>query len=287
MLAISMALVSAISWGTGDFLGGIQSRRFAVPIVLLGSSLGGLLFVGIIELGLRDSIPPIGDMWLGAIAGFISIFALAAFYRALEIGTMSIVAPISATGTAIPVIVGIIDGDDITLLAAIGLVVTVTGVMLASREQDEAAAASSVSDADHRTSILLAIVAAIGFGTIFVLIAKASTENIFWPAVALKGTTFIIMSVFMLLAWRRIPKPWPVKVEWAPLLLIGCFDVGANTTFALSSNHGQLSITAVVASMFPVTTVLLAYKFLGERLARLQLVGIVLALLGLAMLTLS
>ena len=130
-----------------------------------------------------------GDMWLGAIAGFISIFALAAFYRALEIGTMSIVAPISATGTAIPVFFGIASGDDITLLAAIGLVITVTGVMLASREQDEAAAASSVSDADHRTSILLAIVAAVGFGTIFVLIAEASTENIFWPAVALKGTT--------------------------------------------------------------------------------------------------
>jgi drug/metabolite transporter (DMT)-like permease len=200
---------------------------------------------------------------------------------------MSIVAPISATGTAIPVVFGIIDGDDITLLAGIGLVVTVIGVMLASREQDEAAATSNVSDADHRASILLAIVAAVGFGTIFVLIAEASTENIFWPAVALKGTTFVFMSVFMLFFARRIPKPWPVKVEWLPLLLIGCFDVGANTTFALSSNHGQLSITAVVASMFPVTTVLLAYKFLGERLARLQLVGIVLALAGLALLTLS
>jgi drug/metabolite transporter (DMT)-like permease len=134
---------------------------------------------------------------------------------------------------------------------------------------------------------LLAIVSAVGFGTIFVLIAKASTNDIFWPAVALKGTTFVIVGLVVLFAYRRLPKPWPHGTEWGPLMLIGVFDVGANTTFAASSNRGALSITAVVASMFPVTTVLLAYRFLHERLSKLQLVGIVLALTGLALLTLS
>lgn len=285
MLAISMALVSAISWGSADFLGGLQSRRFAVPIVLLGSSLGGMLFVGAILLATGDAAPPAHDLWLGSAAGVVGIFALSAFYRALEIGTMSIVAPISATGTAIPVIVGIIDGDKISVLAAIGLVLTVTGVMLASREQDASATGTTVED--HRTSVLLAIVAAVGFGTIFVLIAKASTVNIFWPAFVLKATTFVLIGGSLLAFGRRVPKPWPVHVEWLPVLLIGVLDVGANTTFAFSTNHGQLSISAVVASMFPVTTVLLAYRFLGERLVRLQLVGIVLALTGLALLTLS
>jgi drug/metabolite transporter (DMT)-like permease len=278
-----MALVSALSWGSADFIGGLTSRRFAVPIVLLGAGAGGMLFSGALLLTTQQSVPPADDLWLGALAGFISIFALAAFYRALAIGTMSIVAPISATGSSIPVVVGIADGDEISLLAAIGLVLTVGGVMLASREQD---AAETGSDAavNHRDSILLAVCAAIGFGTIFVLIERASAESLIWPSFAIKVTSFAIVAIALLFSYKRVPKPWPQGTQWGPFAVVGSLDVAANITFAYASTHGPLSITAVVASMFPVTTVLLAYRFLGERIATVQKIGVVSALIGLVLL---
>lgn len=283
MLSIALALASALAWGAGDFLGGMQSRRFAVPLVLVGTSLGGLLLALTMVLVSGQEIPPNRDLALGAIAGVVGLIALGAFYRALAIGTMSIVAPISASGTAIPVLWGVANGDELNALAYAGLIAVVIGVMLASREQDEAAGGLPSADG-HRESVLLALVAAVGFGSIYVFIAEASNVSELWPLVLLKATSLLAIGLFVAAAWRRIPGRRPSGRLWLPLLLIGTFDVTANATYAFATQEGPIAIAAVIASMFPITTVLLAHRFLGERIARVQQVGVAIALIGVVIL---
>ncbi|MGK2878293.1 MAG: EamA family transporter [Solirubrobacterales bacterium] len=286
MLAIALALSAAITWGTGDFLGGIAARRYALLWVLLASSLGGLLVSVSGSLISGDPIPPQGDLVIAAFAGLAGLVALAAFYEALAIGTMSIVAPITATGSSIPVLWGVIGrGETLTAFAIFAIAVAVCGVILASREQDKAET-TGVDAATHRRSILLAIVAAIGFGTIFTLIAEAGEESIFWPAATLKLTTLGAVVLIMLIGVTRRSAlgERPHGTGWFFPISIGFFDVTANITFAAATQQGALSITSVVSSLYPVITVMLAFVFLHERLAVSQRVGVAMALLGVVML---
>lgn len=292
MLAIAMALTSALSWGTADFFGGISARRFAMPMVLLGTSVGGVLFAALLVAGSGESAPPAEDLAIGATAGLSGLLALGAFYRALAIGRMSIVAPISASGTAIPVAVGIADGDPVSLLTATGFVMTIGGVMLASREQQEEDPShrppTEVDSRlnDHQRSIALALVAAVGFGVVFVLIERASQDSLMWPALALKGTSLAAMTVLVagLAMARRLPEAVPAGGQWGVLLMVGSLDVIANATYAYAATNGTLSVTAVLASMFPVVTVILAHQLLGERLVPIQKAGVVMALTGVVLL---
>lgn len=286
MIAILLALSAALSWGTGDFLGGMAARRYALLWVLLASAFGGLLLSGVATVISGDEIPTQEHLVLAALAGIAGLVALAAFYQALAIGTMSIVAPITATGSAIPVLWGVIGrGESLTLFAVTAIIVAVAGVILASREQDKAET-TGVDEATHRRSILLAIVAAIGFGTIFALIAEAGEESIFWPAAVLKATTLAAVILIVVLAGSR-RATWgarPRGTGWLFPVSIGFFDVTANMTFAASAQRGALAITSVVSSLYPVITVLLAFVFLHERLAVSQRVGVVMALVGVVML---
>lgn len=293
MLAIFMALAAAVSWGTGDFFGGTSARRFAMPLVLLGTSIGGVVFAALLVLASGEHAPPVRDLAIAAVAGLSGLLALGAFYRALAIGRMSIVAPISASGTAIPVAVGIADGDPVNALTATGFVVTIAGVMLASREQQEQVegAPPPPIEADsrlteHQRSIALALIAAVGFGVVFVLIERASHDSLMWPALTLKATSFVVMATIVggLALARRMPAAVPAGAQWGILLMVGSLDVTANATYAYASTHGALSVTAVLASMFPVVTVILAHQLLGERLIALQKAGVAMALCGVVLL---
>ncbi|MBJ7459182.1 MAG: DMT family transporter [Thermoleophilaceae bacterium] len=286
MLAIALALSAAVSWGTGDFLGGIAARRYALLWVLLASSLGGLVVSGSGSLISGDPVPPQSDLAISALAGLAGLVALAAFYEALAIGTMSIVAPITATGSSIPVLWGVVGrGETLTPFAIFAIVVAVCGVILASREQDKAET-TGVDEATHRRSVLLAIVAAVGFGTIFTLIAEAGEESIYWPAAVLKLTTLgaVVLILLVGVTRRSALGERPVGSGWLFPISIGFFDVTANITFAAATQQGALAITSVVSSLYPVITVMLAFVFLHERLAVSQRVGVVMALLGVVML---
>src|SRR5204862_8309065 len=161
VLAIALGLSSSLFWGLGDFLGGLQSRRVRVLAVLLVSQASGLAAIAVAIAIARPDVPALVDLWPAAAAGVAGAIALSAFYRALAIGTMSIVAPISATGAAVPVVVGIAGGDRPAAVQVAGIVAAVVGVVLASRELDEPQTAGRVPE---RTSIALALVAALGFG---------------------------------------------------------------------------------------------------------------------------
>jgi drug/metabolite transporter (DMT)-like permease len=276
MLAVALGLSSSLCWGLADFLGGIQSRRVSVLAVLLVSQGAGLLVVAIGIAIAQPSAPGIADLWPAAVAGLAGALALSAFYRALAIGTMSIVAPISATGAAVPVIVGIATGDRPSALQLAGIVAAVIGVILASRELDEDRPAGSPG----ATSIILALLAALGFGTFFVGMHDAADASVPWAlftarAASVAGITVAVLAV-------RTPIPGDPR-RLAALALVGLLDVAANALYAWGSTEGLLSVVAVLGSLYPVTTVLLARAVLGERVRRIQEAGIVAALAGVAL----
>src|SRR5215207_5221084 len=202
MLAITLALGSSLFWGLSDYLGGVRSRIFPVPVVL-AMMYGSSLVVMAIFVGARGEGPPGTEPILaGLCAGLFGIAALGCFYRALAIGTMSIVAPVASTGVALPVLVGLATGDQPGLLRSIGLAAAVVGVILASREDDDAAAGAA-DPRLQRQSIVLAVVAGLGFGMYFVLAEISSSGDVGWALLLsrIAATPFVL--AFAILTLRR------------------------------------------------------------------------------------
>jgi len=288
VLAVALGLSSSLFWGLGDFLGGLQSRRVRVLAVLLVSQASGLVAIAIGIAIARPQAPPLVDLWPAAAAGLAGAIALSAFYRALAIGTMSIVAPISATGAAVPVVVGIAGGDRPAALQLAGIVAAVVGVVLASRELDEPQRGSGLAVAarpdpgrvPERTSVALALVAALGFGTFFVGMDAGADASVPWALLANRVAS--VSAVLLVVGAARVPLPGSPR-RLAPLVLVGLLDAGANGLYAWGSTEGLVSVVAVLGSLYPVATVLLARLVLGERVRRVQEVGIVAALAGVAL----
>jgi drug/metabolite transporter (DMT)-like permease len=276
MFAIALGLASSVCWGLADFLGGLQSRRVPVIGVLLFSQAAGL--VGIVAIvGLSGaSAPAFEDMVPAALAGIGGAIALSAFYRALAIGTMSIVAPISATGAAVPVIVGVATGDRPSALQVLGIAAATAGIVLASREATDDEERASAT----RLSIGLALFAALGFGSFFVGMKAAADVSVLWALVVERSASTAILLVYAAAARPRLLN---TRSDLPPLVLIATLDLSANALYALASTEGLLSVVAVLGSLYPVTTVLLARLMLGERIRRVQEVGIVAALTGVAL----
>ncbi len=279
MLAIALGLGSSVLWGISDYLGGVKSRVFAVPVVLAMMYLSSLIAMSLF-VGARAEGPPGGDAILaGLCAGLFGIGALMAFYRALAIGTMSIVAPVASTGVALPVLVGLATGDQPGLVRSIGLVAAIIGVILASREDDEAAAGTA-DPRLRRQSIVLAIVAGLGFGMYFVLAEVASNGDIGWALLLSRvgATPFVVAFAVLALRRGRVRRPRGREL-WA-LAGIGLLDLAANALYNTATTIGELSTVAVASSLYPVTTVLLAAALLGERVRGTQRIGVVTALCG-------
>jgi drug/metabolite transporter (DMT)-like permease len=202
------------------------------------------------------------------------VLGLGCFYRALAIGTMSVVAPISSAGVALPVLVGLLSGDRPSPVAAVGLALIVTGVVLASREQhdtDEAAAAG-------RASIALALASAVGFGGFFALTDAPADASVLWTLVLARSAPIPFVAAIVLLTRPALPS-----ARFAlGLCAVGTIDLLATGLIAVANTLGELSIVSVLGGMYPVATVLLAAAILHERLRPPQLVGVVLALGGVA-----
>jgi drug/metabolite transporter (DMT)-like permease len=275
MLAVALALAASSCWGVADFLGGLQAKRVAVPLVLCLVEGTGLVLVLVVIAASGEPLPGTRAALLAVVAGIGGVIALGCFYRALAIGTMSIVAPISATGVSLPVVVGIATGDRVSTLVAVGLAVTVCGVVLASRERHEDAERAAAGT----LSVALALVAAVGFGSYFVMSDAAADDSILWLLVL---SRIVPVPALAALAWARrmaVPEPRAVRL----LVVAGTLDCGATGLYALANTKGALSIVSVVGALYPVMTVLLARVVLSERIRRVQQVGVVVALAGVAM----
>jgi drug/metabolite transporter (DMT)-like permease len=220
-----------------------------------------------------DELPSWGAVGWAALAGSAGIVALGAFYRALAIGTMSVVAPISATAAAVPVLVGLAEGERPGGLQIAGMVAALAGVILASREPVEEGCPPA-----NRAAIGLALVAAAGFGTFFVGIDRASaTAEVPWVIVVQRCCSVSLLLIATLVVRPSLPR------DGASLLVlaaVGLLDLGANGLYALATTHGLLSVVSVLGSLYPAVTVVLARFVLAERIARVQEVGVVLALAG-------
>ena len=273
MLAFAISLCSGLSWGVSDFLGGVYSRRMHVLGVLAISQPFGLLvaLVFLPVLG-ADSIST-GEFAVAIGAGFASAAGLAAFYKAMALGTISVVAPIAAIGVIVPVAFGIADGEVPGGAAFAGASLAIAGVVVLSYEEDE----SPEDGAPTRLAIGLALISALGFGLFFTGLDVAAADR---PGLAIIGAR--IGGVASIAAALIVVRPSlrPARGALPALLAMGFFDVAANFLFALAATKGLLPLVAVGGSMYPAFTVALAHLVLGERLALLQRAGVALALVG-------
>jgi drug/metabolite transporter (DMT)-like permease len=271
-VGIVFALAASVAWGGADFLGGLKAKRYSALAVLFTIEVSGLILAIVAMAIVQDPFPSTRAVLCALGAGTAGIVALGAFYRALAIGTMSIVAPISATGVALPVVVGIATGDRPSPIVVAGLVVTTFGVILASREVHEDAEQAAAG----RTSIILALMAALGFGAYFIGSDVAADDSVLWTV--LLGRMVGVPIVAAALIVRRVPLPRGNDV-WI-LCLAGVGDLAATALYGLANTHGDLSIVSVVGSLYPIATVALARAVLHERVRRVQAVGVMAALTG-------
>jgi drug/metabolite transporter (DMT)-like permease len=218
---------------------------------------------------------PAGDAAIAATAGGAGAIAIGLFYFAMSIGPVSIVAPVASTGVVVPVAVGLLRGEAPGALQVVGVVVAIAGIGLALREV-EAPHAIPVP----RRSVALAALSGLGFGVFFVGIDAAASEDALWASTAARAGGVAVIAAVAVMRPARLAFSAPAIPA---LVAIGALDVTANILFAVASTKGLLALVSVAGSLYPVTTVLLARVVLGERLARVQQLGVALALAGVAL----
>ncbi len=189
---------------------------------------------------------------------------------------MSVVAPISASGVTVPVVIGVASGDRPSALQAVGLAVTFAGVILASREVHEEEGDGA---RDARLAIVLALIAAVGFGLFFTLTDAVADDSILWLLLLGRCASIAALTVIVVV---RPPVVRPRRADLLPLAAIGALDLLATGLYALAMTEGLLSVVSVIGALYPVATLLLARALLKERLHRGQQSGVVLAFAGVA-----
>jgi drug/metabolite transporter (DMT)-like permease len=274
LLAFAISLGSAFSWGVSDFLGGLTSRRLPVLAVLAVSQPAGLVLVAVMILVFGADPISADKFAIAALAGAASLGGLWAFYAAMAMGTVSVVAPIASLGVVVPVAIGLARGDSPAAIQLIGLIPAIAGVVILSYEEHPERAGVA------RRAIILAILAGLGFGIFFTALDIASPDRPGWAILAVRVGGVAVVAIALLITRPRLAA---VSGSIAVLLVIGFFDVLANGLFAVASTKGVLPVVAVGGSMYPAFTIALATFVLRERLARVQWAGVVLALLGVAL----
>ncbi|MCW2926808.1 MAG: hypothetical protein JWM86_776 [Thermoleophilia bacterium] len=289
-MAALLALCSSLLWGTGDFLGGRASRTHAVLRVLFWSQAATFTLVWLV-VGLGAGAGwldlDVRTVGIGVLGGMAGVVALGAFYRALAIGPMSVVPPIAAAGVALPVVVGILSGDPPSRVTLGAIVLTVVGIVLASMgEGSNDEEGSLVPTRIAGRTLALCLVAALGFGLMFVAMDAAAGDTAASALVATAGVRLGSFTVLVLAALSTRMRPTRDVTPRSVLgfATIGLFDTAANLTFAVATTRGALEVVAVLGSLYPVVTSALAHVVLGERLGRVQLVGVVAAIAGVAVL---
>ena len=270
----ALALLGAATWGIGDFLGGLASRRAHVFTVLVISQAAGLLGAAIWALTSGDARPALVDLWPAAGAGAAAALGLAALYRGMAIGAMGIVAPISATSPIVPLAVDVARGQTPSPLQWVGIVVVLGGVVLLARETGGIARGSGLA-----TGVVLALAAALGFGVFIVGLDASSDDSVAWTILVARGVGAIVALVAALVASAPLRPP----ARLLPMILaVGAFDTVANVLVAFATTKGPAGIVAVLSALYPVTTIVLARVLLAERLDRSRRIGGALALGGAA-----
>src|SRR5919204_3037262 len=259
MEAITLALGASLTWGFSDFFGGLRSRTLGTLRTLFYVQLGGVTGIALIVAVRGEGPADAGALYAipAAVSGTLGLYA---FYRGMVVGAMSIVAPIAGISAAIPVIVGIASGDRPSALKIVGMVCAIAGVYLAAREPGRTGSRVAAG-------VGLALLAALGFGGYFPFMHAAGRADFWWASLFFRMTsTSLIVST---VAVRR-PRLAVGAGDLPLLFAVGFGDMFGNLLFAAASSRGLVSVVSVLASLYPVVTVLLARAVLSERVARSQ-----------------
>ena len=272
MSPLLLALGASLAWGVADFVGPLFSRTLGILRVLFWGQVGGVLAIGL-AVAIRGEGPAGWAVLFAICAALGGMLGLVAYYRGMEIGVMSVVAPIAGVSAVIPVVFGIATGDSPSPAQVAGIVCALLGVGLASVEH---------SDGRRRIAagVGLALLAALGFGFYFPWMHAAGKVDFWWASLVFRTTALLIVATAVAVqrpSLRLGPR------DFAIVIAVGIGDTIGNALFAASSGQGLVSLTAVLASLYPVVTVLLAAAVLHERVAPMQRAGIVLTLTGVAL----
>jgi drug/metabolite transporter (DMT)-like permease len=269
---IALALAASLSWGIADFVGPVKARVLGTLRVLIYAQVAGLIGVALLVAARREPLPSAAVL-LAIPASISGTLGLYAYYRGVIAGAVSIVAPVAGASAVVPVILGIATGDRPGPLPLVGIACALFGVALASREPGE-------NDNRLAAGVGLAILAAIGFGFYFPFMHVAGDENPWWASLIFRSVSTLVVLVAVL---ARRPALRVGRVDLAIVVLVGLGDMTGNLLFAASSGHGLVSVTSVLASLYPIVTIALARIVLQEHVARSQQAGVALTLTGVAL----
>lgn len=270
MLGLVLAAGASVAWGGSDFVAGLATRRRPLLAVLVGSQVIGLLAVMVTLAVSAPGVPGARALLLAAGAGIAEVVAFAALYRGLARGPMGVVAPVAALGGAVPLAVGLAVGEHPGVAGAVGVVVALAGVALVSTERER-------GDEPVLGGLLLAAVAALGFGLFFVLMAAATDAGgATWAVGASRGASVAVLLVAVaVLGGVEVGRD-----DALPLAAIGLLDIAANALFAVALTAGVDPVVSAIGSLYPLTTIVLAQLVLDERLSPVQALGVVTTLAG-------
>jgi len=279
LLSIVYGLLAALGWGAADFTGGLASRRTgAYRTVLYGEAVGLVFIIGAV-VATKEAHPAWLALALAAAAGAIGTTGLLMLYHALATGKMSIATPVSALMAAsIPALAGMLLQGFPGWLTLMGFGLSLAAIWLISREEG-----NNTRVLVHIRELRLPLLAGIGFGTYFILMHQAAQTALFWPMLASRSGGMWIMLLYIALrrdTWRVTGGAWPY------IILNSLLDAGGNAMYLLAARSGRMDVAAVLSSLYPAGTVLLAALLLRERVARSQSLGILLALLAILFLPL-
>ena len=267
-MAIMLALGAAAFYGSADFVGGLASRRHAVLLVALGTQVSGLLVLMVAIPLLGPATFTTSDLLLGSVAGLFGGFGLLSIYRALAMGPMSVVAPVSAlSAAAVPVLAGLILGERPGISALLGILVSLGAVVLITRERTE----PGVERLSNPQGLLLALAGGAMFGLFFVFQHQTGDGAGLWPLLTARLTSVSVIA--LLFARRRTPLVLNRRLT-SSLLVGGSLDMLANIFFLVATRHGMLAVVAALTGLYPASTVLLAQTRLNERMQRTQVLGL-------------
>jgi drug/metabolite transporter (DMT)-like permease len=275
IITVIFALSAATAWGSGDFTGGLAARRVGPFHTVLISYTVGLVALIIVALARFESLPPPADLVWGALAGLLGLIGLGFLLQGFAAGRMGIVAPVSAVlATAIPVIFAAFSEGLPRQLQLLGFGLALVGIWLLSRPERLGGRPAGLG---------MALLAGLGFGGFFTALSQIGENAVFWPLVAGRLASCILMIAFALTTRR------PVILPSAPLRLLvlaGVIDVAGNLFFLLAVQSGRLDVAAVLGSLYPAVTTILAWLVAGEQMTRLQVAGVAAAVLAIVLITL-
>jgi uncharacterized membrane protein len=277
LLSILYGLLSALSWGGGDFIGGLASRSEKAVRVVTLAEIAGLALLLVLKLFIPEEVPPIQIWLLSGAASLLGTAGIIMLWRALATGQMSIAAPVSALMAAIiPVVFSSVTEGFPGPLAAVGMLFALASIWLIS--QDEKA-----THLERLSDLRLPLLAGVGFGLYFVLMHSATREYTLWPLIAARAISIPVLVAYALITRQAV---LPKRPLWPLVSLGGILDIGGNAFYVLAGQAGRLDIAAVLGSLYPASTVMLAAIYLKERVNRTQMLGVIAALLAIVLMSL-